>query len=859
MHRALIGSTVVVALLAGTLPFLHSVKRVASLPHHSASLAFEPAADGSHYLVRGPQSLVRLGPTGALIAGSKPQAAPAEVGLRFEGADTRAIGRGMQLLAGRTHYYVGNDPAAWRQNVPNYGRVEYADVYPGIDLVYRGEQGRLEFDLVVSPGADPQLIRLGFDGVKSQALDPAGDLTLATAQGDLTLDRPLAYQEIAGRRQPVAVAFRAGSDDVRFQLGPYDRSQPLVIDPVISFADYVGGTGDDTATSIAVDGNGNRYVTGSTSSPGIKINDSTTASKSPILATAGYVAKLAPNGDRTYLIIFGGNDTDLPYAIAVDGTGAVYVAGETYSANFPVTGGPYQPANAGNGDAFVAKFGPAGAPVYATYLGGAARDSGRAIAVDLNQNIYVGGFTFSSDYPVTAGAFQTILRASTNRSNGFVAKISTDGQQLVFSSFFGGTGSDNVNTVAVDEASSLYLAGNAQSSDLPTTANASQKTFAGGVQDGYLAKMTTDGSGLIYLTYFGGSAFDGILGMAVDASHNAYVTGFTSSNFDFPRTVGPLYGGCSPNDNSCTGGPFDAFVAKFDPTSTRLYSTLLGGDGDDEGLGIAVDGQGQVTVAGQTTSSNFPLVQPLQLQYLGNGAGSCGALRACNGFVTRLSADGTTRQFSTYYGGVGDDRITGVAVDGSVIQLAGIASSTNLPLVGAVQGSNQGGRDGFVAGIDTSAASLPSLSISVTADPTPTPQTQPLVFDVDVTNKGSADATGVMVAATGTNADQLRATGVNCAALATGVLCPVGDGHVAVGDTKRLEIQASPPSIGNASLTVTLVRADQSGISVDPAKNSSSFTKLVVDTSGSGGGLFWELLGLSAAVLVSRRRGACRA
>jgi hypothetical protein len=865
-------------------------------------LYFEPSPDRtrSGFIYRGTRSVVEVGPAAAVIAmESKAERGPSAEGygggiataaIKLVGANEHAAGMGAGPVKAWSRYYLGNDRAAWRENVPNYGRVEYSEVYPGVDLAYHGEQGRLEFDFIAKPGADPDRIRMAFDGVRSARLNDAGDLILSTSGGDLRLDRPVAYQDIGGHRTAIAAAFRVGEagEPVRFALGPYDKSRPLVIDPIISYSDYLGGRGDDTAVAIALDKAGNRYVTGMSSTGSGWQFPILISGFRPGMGTAAYVAKIDPDGARVWITFLGGtvsdasgNATNAGAAIATATDSAanvnIYVAGNTDATDFPVSGGPLQPTNAGGTDAFVARLDSNGALGYATYLGGSKLDLANAVAIGPDLSIYLGGSTRSTDFPTTLSVMQP-NKGGVSNTNGFVTKIDKDGQ-LVFSSYLGGTRNDKVFALAVDEASSLYVAGSAESTDLPTTPHAFQRIFgcpppcstntAGqGVQDGFVAKLKTDGTAPVYLSYFGGSAFDGINAMALDTDpndpsvHDVYITGFTAST-DFPS--------CPANSFSCIRGPFDAFVAKLklmsDSTSTLVYSTLVGGDRDDEGLAIAVDTQGRVAVAGQTDSTDFPLVDPLQLQYLGTGTGTgnC-AGKACNGFITRLTADGKNQLFSTYFGGTSDDRVTGAAVDESgTIHVAGISSSADLPLVtpAPVKG-NAGGRDGFIASVRTDPLSpLPNLAISTTTDPTPTPQSQPLTFTVAVANTGVAPATGVMVAAdvtvTITNgrvfkASQVHSPDTACTAMTAGVLCPVA-GPIPPGGSSRLEIQATSPEIGNASITATLVRADQSGI--DPTHKSATTEKLVVDNSGSGGSLSWELLALAMAPF-SRRRRSCR-
>jgi hypothetical protein len=818
-------------------------------------LSFEPAGNGAEtaFLWRTGAGFGRVGPTGVSIARPGVGADASPVGFRLVGADPGASGSGAGPVTGWSNYYRGADRSAWRERVPNYGRVEYPGVYPGVTLAYHGERAALEFDALVAPGADPRQVRLAFDGSGEPRLESSGDVVLGAPGGALRLHRPVAYQEGPRGREPVAAAFDldGAAGTLGFRLGAYDATRPLVIDPVITYADYLGGSDDDTGLAIAVDPAGNRYVTGTTRSLDFESPGTPTRVSAGIDA---FVIKLAPDGTRLYTSYFGGSTGDTtPLGIAVSATGEAHIAGETDSQTLPDANNGLQLIKCGSGgaagacnnsggkDAFVARFAAAtGVLDYSTFIGGASDDTAQAIALDTNDNIYIGGSTRSGDFP-TQDPFQANLRGT---GDGFVAKINADGLQLVYSSYLGGSGADNVWAIAVDPSSQAYVAGSTASDNLAegSVVDDRLKTFHqlfdDGTTDGYVAKLTSAGDQLAYFSYIGGTNFDRALGVAIDADLNVYVTGFTASNFDFPGAASESFG----------GGPFDAFVAKLNPEGSDLvYSTFIGGDGDDEGLGIAVDGpSGVAVVAGQTSSGDFPLAQPFQNVRLGSGR---------NAFITQLAANGQTRPFSSYLGGTGDDYATSVAIgpDG-LLHVAGIATSDTLPLVGGSQGERAGGRDGFVLAIDASDTEpVPELHVAVSADPQPTPENKILDFAVTVDNQGGAAATGVFLKVSGTNTVGIDSTG--CGALADGILCPVPD--IPAGGSVPLAVQLRPDTVGNASLTATVVRADQSGISDED--NTDTFTKLVVDTSGNSGALGWELLALAALLLALGRRGACRA
>ncbi|MBK8161693.1 MAG: SBBP repeat-containing protein [Gammaproteobacteria bacterium] len=446
-------------------------------------LAFEPAPDDgtdrSRFIARGNGYVARLEPSGAQFrlrgaSGRDGTGAPAfaQAAFRLAGASGAAAGAGLDLLPGRSHYYLGDEAGAWRANVPNYARVEYAAVYPGVDMVYHGEQGGLEFDFIVAPGADPEVIRLAFDADDAARIDAAGDLLLATAAGDLRLRRPVAYQEDSGRRERIDAAFEldGAARELRFRVGSYDASRRLVIDPVITYADYLGGAGADSAQAIAVDAGGNRYVTGSTDSAIFADEDK------PLNTGAdAYIAKLDPDGARLYVTFIGGVGADESNAIAVDSGGEAFIAGETFSPTLPATGGTAQPAYGGNGDAFVARLATDGTVEYTSYLGGAALDIGRAIALSAGGDAVVGGSTLSSDFPIE----DALQPALAGQSDGFVTRISADGSDLVYSTYHGGIGPDNVAALALDETGAVYVGGTTDSDDFPTTLGAYRDSFQG--------------------------------------------------------------------------------------------------------------------------------------------------------------------------------------------------------------------------------------------------------------------------------------------------------------------------------------------------------------------------------------------
>jgi beta-propeller repeat-containing protein/ASPM-SPD-2-Hydin domain-containing protein/centrosomal CEP192-like protein len=632
--------------------------------------------------------------------------------MRLLGSNPTPHISGLDDLPGRTNYFIGNDPKKWRTNIPNYAKVRYESVYPGVDLVHYGNQGRLENDFIVAPGANPLTIRLGFQGARKISLDTLGELVLRIPRGEVRFQRPRAYQKAGATERPVAAAFLLkGRGKVGFSIGPYDQSKTLVIDPVLSYSTYLGGSSTDQGAGIAVDGSGDVYVTGFTQSADFPLLGTLPAPNNALQgSTDAFVTKLNPSGSALlYSTYLGGTNVDEGTGIAVDSAGNAYVTGFTQSTDFPLASPLPSPNNAlqGSADAFVTKLNPAGsALVYSTYLGGSGVDQGTGIAVDSSGNAYVTGFTESSNFPVLnpLPAPNNVLQGL---SDAFATKLSTTGS-LAYSTYLGGSGSDQGNAIAVDGTGNAYVTGFTNSSaNFPVTSGVFQ-TVLKGTFNAFVAKLnttTTTSVPPVYCTYLGGSGTDEGFGVAIDGSGNAYVTGGTSSA-DFPST------NSLAAPNNALQGPSDAFVTKLNPTGTALlYSTYLGGTGSDQGNAIAVDVSGNAYVTGFTNSSNFPMASPVQNA---NGGGF-------DAFLTELAFSGSTLSlvYSTYLGGSGTDDGVGIAIDSLSLPNAyvtGFTQSADFPLLSPLRAPNnalQGFTDAFVAKI--SPANAPGVSLSKTS------------------------------------------------------------------------------------------------------------------------------------------------
>jgi hypothetical protein len=585
----------------------------------------------------------------------------------------------LDMKEGKVNYFTGKDLKNWKTNIPTYGAILYKGIYPGIDMKIYGTNNQLEYDLIVSPGADPSQICLSYTGAENLSITQEGDLAIDLKEGSILQKKPVLYQTINNTRKDIEGRFvLADATTYHFEIGPYDSSHPLVIDPVLAYSTYLGGNGSDTARAIAVDSSGNVYVAGGTSSTNFP-------NQSPYQGTNAengdaFITKFNPSGSAlVYSTYLGGNGSDTARAIAVDSLGNVYVAGATASTNFP-TQSPIQGAYAGSTDAFVAKLNPSGsALVYSTYLGGNSNDHALAIAADSSGNAYVAGPTQSTNFP-THSPFQGTNAGGVR--DAFVAKLNPSGS-AVYSTYLGGNGYDEAYAIAADSSGNAYVAGQTQSTNFPTQ-GAYQGALAG-VMDAFITKFNPSGSALVYSTYLGGSDGEDVYAIAVDSSGNAYVAGDTWST-NFPTQ--------NPYQGTNAGGYSDAFITKFNPAGSALvYSTYLGGSDGDEAYAIVVDPSGNTYVAGLTYSTDFPTQNPYQGTLEGG---------ACDAFVTKLDPAGSALVYSTYLGGNGYEEARAIAVDSSGnAYAAGYTSSTNFPTQSPYQGTNAGSYDAFVTKLTT--------------------------------------------------------------------------------------------------------------------------------------------------------------
>jgi beta-propeller repeat-containing protein/centrosomal CEP192-like protein len=671
---------------------------------------------------------------------ARPQPLPSTtVRMKLVGANRKASVIGLDELPGKSNYFVGKDPKKWRQNVSTYAKVRYKNVYPGVDLIYHGNRSQLEYDFVAAPGTDVSTITMEVEALhaiqeKSETageipirINSNGNLILDAKDGQIILHKPVAYQNLDSRRRMGKTYVDAryvvkGKNRIGLEVGAYDAGEALIIDPILSYSTYLGGSLDDFGTAVAVDGSGSAYVTGGTTSTDFPITSGVYQS-TYAGADGGYqgvsgdifVTKLSPDGASilwsTYI---GGSGDDNSYSIAVDPTG-VYLTGGTNSSDYPVTSGAWRPTTGvGLTDVFVTKLDPTGsALLYSTHIGVSGEGiRGFSIAVDGGGNAYVAGGA-GPGFPTTAGAFQT---SSFAFSSGFVMKLNPSGSAAVYSTFLSGGNFSDVDyaeSVAVDQSGNAYATGYAGSSTFPITAGAFQNSNAG-APDAFVTVLNSSGSALLYSTYLGGTGSDQGSRIAVDPSGMAYVTGATAS-INFPTTSGAfqtVYG----------GGNTDAFIAKFDTTksgsASLVYSTYLGGSGDDNGQplppeNLAVDDLGNAYVTGGTSSTDFPTVHPVQATLVGG----------YDAYIAKLNASGSALVYSTYLGGSGDDIGRGIAVDsGGNVYVTGQTTSSDFSVTSnSFQSAFGGSTDAFVtklvpiAFVAPTSLTFPSLAVGSTS------------------------------------------------------------------------------------------------------------------------------------------------
>ena len=641
---------------------------------------------------------------------------PSVLQFKLLGARQHPVIVGEDIQPGRVNYFIGRDPAKWQRNVPTYARVRYKNVYPGIDLVYYGNHQQLEYDFAISPEADPGRIQFEIQGASQIRIDATGDLVLGTGNGTLHFQTPVVYQESGGTRIPVKGSYvLGGSSRVAFQVAHYDSSKPLVIDPVLVYSTYLGGSGNDQPVGIAVDKTGSIYVAGSTDSTDFPL---ASLGSLPTSTPHVFVAKLDPSGSNlVYADYIGGNNQDYGYALALDSNKEVYVTGSTASSDFPVVN-PYQGTYPGSFNAFLTRISADGSSLlYSTYLGGNGSDLPAGIAIDQLGSVIVAGNTSSTTFP-TANAYQP--SANPNQGGlygnyGFLTKFSPDGSSLIYSTYLAGSSNVPYNCggtpcwgspysavygIALDPNGNAYTTGATNTYDFPTTPGAYMRTDSTQQNSfvGFVSKF--DGSGsLDFSTYFYESS--GIetnpRAIAVDGSGSAYVTGFAFSDGTFPITSTSI---CDPSVYGFGCGY--AFVSKFDAAGANLvYSTFLGPNNGANPQAIALDSNDDAYVLASTSSSSFVTVNGME-PYTNES----------DLLLVEIDPIASTQMFATYLGASGNESPAGIALDSDGnLYVAGATDSADFPITpGAFQSISGGSGDAFVLKIGP--ASEPSVTIA---------------------------------------------------------------------------------------------------------------------------------------------------
>ncbi len=568
------------------------------------------------------------------------------VRMKFDGANPAPRITGVDPLAGKRSYFIGRDPRKWRTAIPTYGKVRYENLYPGVDLVFRGSQGRLEYDFLIAPGADPGAIRLSFEGAQALGVNEKGDVLVHTGSGTIVHQRPVVWQEVERAKKELAGRFVVSGNELAFEVSGRDPEAPLVIDPAIVYSTYLGGSEEDRAYAVAVDSEGNAYVTGVSDSVDFPTTQgalqTTNGGTAPGCRYDAFVTKIDPTGTAlVYSTYLGGDCSDTAYDIAVDSEGSAYVTGDAGSDNFPTTPGAFRTSpNPFFGDTFVTKLNATGtALVYSTYLGA---DDALGMAVDSGGNAYITGIASPPFFPTTPGAFQTAFGGGD--WDAFVTKLNPSGTALVYSTYLGGIRDDVGTGIAVDSLGNGYVTGVTKSPDLRTTSGAFQTALRGS-QDAFVGKLNPSGSDAIFLSYLGGSGVEAGLGsgsnepsIAVDSAGSAYVAGTTSST-DFPTTQGAF--------QRASAGWQDVFVTKLNASGTGLaYSTYVGGEATDGAKGIAVDSGGNAYVTGSAGGA-FPTTAGALRTCPWTDPARPGVSHGCDAFLTKLNGTGSALVYST--------------------------------------------------------------------------------------------------------------------------------------------------------------------------------------------------------------------
>ncbi len=629
------------------------------------------------YFSRGPSSALYLTARKAVLSFHG-----TSLEMRPENANPKASLEAEDCTPGEVNYFIGEDTSRWRRSIPRYERVRYRSIYPGIDLIYYGNDRKLEYDFVVAPNADPGAIRMAFGGADSLRIDAAGDLVIQVAGYEVRQNKPVVYQELHGRREVLDGRYVLVGRSVRFEVAKYDPARTLVIDPTLSFSTYLGGSVNDEPTGITSDASGNIYVTGWTDSPDFPTTAgaSVTAWKERI----AYVSKITPDGNRLVYSTFLGSSasTTRAFGIVVNSAGEAIIAGGS-GTGFPTTSGAYGTAE--QGTAYVAKLSADGSKLLMSTTIPGGNEEAYALALDSAGAVYITGYA-GSQLRTTSGAFQS--RPVSSGGTGFIAKVAADGKSAGYVTYFDGNMGVSMYGIAVDAGGNAYVTGTTRSTDLKTTAGAPQAAPPSEHDNGFIFKLNPTGSAVVWGTYLGAQGFNFPSGITVDSSGGVYVAGQSELNSPFPTTAGAY------KTKSCTDQCLQAWLVKYTPQGSVVFSTLLGdldlthGGAWEGGVGPAVDPNGNIYIVGDI-DSNTDIV------------GTADAFNKTIGdndrqqiVIARVDPTGSSMPYATFYGGTGDEYARGIAVDScGNIYITGQTDSTDLTVTsGAVQGRNNGKR-----------------------------------------------------------------------------------------------------------------------------------------------------------------------
>lgn len=732
------------------------------------------------------------------------------IGYIHKGNNQTNHAEGKQKQTNYYNYLIGKNSSKHKTNVELYKEILIKEVYNGIDMRYYFDNGLLRYDYIVQPNADPNQISFSIDGSSKETyLNKNNELVFATCFGEAKNSDLYCYQK--SKKNKVEATFIKTKDYWKIKLENYNKNEVLIIDPLL-YSTYIGGNHDDVGTSLTIDSSNNVYVTGWTSS----INYDTTLGAFQTVKDGGnydaFVSKLNSTGTSLlYSTYIGGNEDDVSNCIKVDELGNAYIVGNTTSFDFDVTSNAIQTTKAGffgSYDTFVCKLNSTGTSLlYSTYLGGTDWDFGNSIVIDSMHNAYITGLSNSTDFQTTSEVFQTVNAGG--NGDVFVSKLNSTGTALIYSTFIGGLGSEGGTTIALDSSNNVYVTGSTDSIDFDITNGAYQTVNSGG-KDAFVSKLNTSGSNLIFSTLIGGLGNDIGSSIAIDSSKNAYITGTTNS-IDYDVTSGAF-------QTANIGGKNDVFVTKINNIGTSLiYSTLIGGNNDDNGISIILDQMENAYITGVTNSNDFD-VAPGAVQTTITGIKK-------EVFATKINNNGTSLLYSTYIGGNGDDGGNSIVIDSTNnAYITGYTASSNFDITAGVFQTTKFGSstDAFVTKICMN--EIPSIIL--TSNATTINQTlcvnSPIeTITYSTTGATGADFSGLPSGVTGSwSANVITISGIPSAAASFNYTVSLTDGCSPITSNGILSVNpsitsnfAAIPDLCSGEIAPTLLNTSPNGVS----------------------------------------------